>query len=311
MSEVTIGVDISKDHLDVYCLPDEQSKQFTNTAAGYRQLKSWLKGLPVARIIFEPTGSYHGAFELALSGSYPLSKVNPWQARRFAQAKGKRAKTDRIDARLLAQMGQDFQLEPDKPVDASLCHLKEIRVARQALVKEATQLENRLKTQRVNLVRKQTQQRLKLVRKQLEALNAETQKQIEQSPQRARAAKILHSIPGLGQVAVAALVIEMPELGQLSRKQAAALAGLPPMTRQSGRWRGAAFIQAGRKPVRDALYMPAVVASRYNPDLKAKYNQMRAAGKPPKIAIIALMRKLIELANALIKADRQWQPKTA
>jgi len=117
---------------------------------------------------------------------------------------------------------------------------------------------------------------------------------------------ILQSIPGIGAVGAATILIEMPEIGTLTRKQAASLTGVAPMTRQSGQWRGKAYIQGGRKSVRDALYMPALVAARFNPDLKAKYQAMIAAGKPAKIAITALMRKLIELANTLIKQDRKW-----
>lgn len=309
MSDITIGIDISKAHLDVWRLPERTMRQFPNSPAGFEQIKSWLCGEQVTRIVYEATGPYHGAFEQALTGKQPLVKVNPLQARRFAQAKGARAKTDQIDARLLAQMGQDFQLQPDLQKEESLYHLKELRAARQALVKEATRLTNRLKTQKLELVRQQTRQRLEQVKTHLKELGEDIQKRMNQDLKRARAAQILSSIPGLGEVAVAALLIEMPELGTLARKQVAALAGLAPMARQSGRWKGTAFIQGGRKPVRDALYMPALVASRHNPDLKAQYDKLCQAGKPPKLAVIAVMRKLVELANTLIKADRTWQEK--
>ena len=128
---------------------------------------------------------------------------------------------------------------------------------------------------------------------------------------RARAFDILCSIPGLGRVTAVAILVECPEIGTMSRKQIASLAGLAPMTRQSGQWRGKAFIQGGRKFLRDALYMPALVAARYNPDLRQKYQAMISDGKPAKVALTALMRKLIELANALVRQDREWTPKTA
>ena len=131
------------------------------------------------------------------------------------------------------------------------------------------------------------------------------------SPERVRALDILCSIPGLGQVTAIAILIECPEIGSMTRKQIASLAGLAPMTRQSGQWRGKAFIQGGRKFLRDALYMPALVAARYNPNMRQKYQAMTQAGKPAKVALTALMRKLIELANALIKQNRKWTPKIA
>ena len=132
-----------------------------------------------------------------------------------------------------------------------------------------------------------------------------------QCAKRARAFDILCSIPGLGRVTAIAILIECPEIGTMKRKQIASLAGLAPMTRQSGQWRGKAFIQGGRKFLRDALYMPALVAARYNPDLRQKYQTMIQAGKPAKVALTALMRKLIEMANALVRQDREWTPKAA
>lgn len=145
--------------------------------------------------------------------------------------------------------------------------------------------------------------------RQLKAIDAEIKDRL--SRDQARALDILTSIPGLGSVVAATILIECPEIGAMDRKQAASLAGLAPMTQQSGQWRGKAFIQGGRKFLRDALYMPALVAIRFNPNMKQKYQAMRNDGKPAKVAIAAIMRKLIELANTLIKQDRKWSPKPA
>ncbi len=311
MTQYSVGIDISKTHLDAHRLPDGVSMRFPNSNTGFGGLKSWLSTTATRRVIYEPTGPYHRAFEAALESCFPLVKVNPLQARRFAQACGTRAKTDAVDARLLAEMGVALALEPRVGGPENIRDLKELQVARQALIKDRTRLLNREKTLTLSLLKRQAKARLSQVSRQITKLDAEIAEKIGRNQQLARAHDILCSIPGLGQVSAAAVLIEMPELGAMTSKQTASLAGLAPMTRQSGQWRGKAFIQGGRKHLRNALYMPALVAARYNPDLKDKYNAMRAAGKPAKVALTALMRKLIELANTLIKADRKWVPKGA
>ena len=184
--------------------------------------------------------------------------------------------------------------------------LKELHGARASLVKEQTRILNRQKNQTLQLTRSQGKKQLDQVKKQIAELNEAIEVLLRADPRTSRNIDILKSIPGIGAVSAATVLIEMPEIGTLTRKEAASLTGVAPMTRQSGKWQGKSFIQGGRKTVRDALYMPALVAARRNPDLKAKYDQMVAAGKPPKIALTALMRKLIETGNALIKADRLW-----
>lgn len=304
----SIGIDISKDQLDAFRLGDGEHRSFRNNPAGFGQLRRWLDG-PLARVIYEATGAYHGAFERACSGHLPLVKVNPLQARRFAQARGSRAKTDRVDARMLAVMGDAFALQPDQPTDKKQHELKELQIERNALVKDRTRLLNRIKTQTLPLTKRQSKARIAQIERQLAAIDAEIKARLGE--QKARQLDILTSIPGIGPITAATMLIECPELGTLDRKQIASLAGLAPMTRQSGQWRGQAFIQGGRKFLRDALYMPALVASRFNPDMRAKYEAMRNAGKPAKVAITTIMRKLVELANALIKQDRKWTPKIA
>ncbi len=311
MTDDSIGVYISKDHLDVHRLSDGGAARFANSVSGFANLVKWLGTDLPARVVFEATGPYHGAFEKRFAGELPLCKVNPLQARRFAQSKGTRAKTDAVDARMLAAMGAAFALEPDAQVSQNQRDLKELQIARQALVKDKTRLMNRLKTQTLAFTRRQTTARLTQITRQIADLQAEMQTRLKACPDRARAHAILRSIPGIGAITAAAILIECPEVGTLTGKQIASLAGLAPMTRQSGRWRGAAFIQGGRQHLRRALYLPALVASRFNPDLQRKYQAMIAAGKPPKVALTALMRKLIELANALIHANRKWSPKVA
>ncbi len=306
MTDDSIGIDISKGHLDVHRLSDGQYAQFTNTGHGFTALHRWIGDTATARVVYEATGPYHGTFEQALRDHLPLVKVNPLQARRFAQASGTRAKTDAVDARMLARMGAAFKFEPDPHLPEDLPDLKELQIARTALIKDQTRLKNRFQTQTLAITRRHTKARLDQIARQLAQLDEEITSRLTASPKRQKAYAILQSIPGLGATTAATILIEMPEIGTLTNKAVACLAGLAPITRQSGKWKGQAFIQGGRKFLRDALYMPALVAARFNPDLTRKYQSMKAAGKPSKVALVTIMRKLIILANTLIKDDRKW-----
>jgi len=307
----SIGIDISKSKLDAHRLSDGAAASFPNTRSGFGALRRWIgKTVPLC-VVYEATGPYHAAFERALAGCLPLVKVNPLQARRFAQARGTRAKTDQVDAAMLAQMGRALELQPDVPLPEDQHELKELQVARTALVKDRTRILNRIKTQTLALTRRRSRAQLRQIERSLQEIEAEIKTRLRANDQRARAHDILCSIPGISEITAAAILIECPEIATLGRKQIASLAGLAPMTRQSGKWRGLAFIQGGRKFLRDALYMPALVAVRFNPDMQAKYTAMCGAGKPKKVALTAIMRKMLELANALIRDDRKWAPKNA
>lgn len=311
MNTNTIGVDISKDHLDAHRLATGDHALFDDTALGLKKFERWLGPEHPDLVVFEPTGPCHRDFEAAFRGRLPLVKVNPLQARRFAQAHGTRAKTDAVDARMLALMGRALDLVPDRPMDEIQIVLRDLRVARAGLVRDRTALMNRLAVARLPILRRLAKARLAQAERQIAALDAEIDTCLEACPQRRRAMQILTSIPGIGRVTARSILAECPEIGSLRHKQMAALAGLAPMTRQSGAWRGKARIQGGRRHLREALFMPALVAMKKNPDLSEKYTAMREAGKPHKVAITTLMRKLIQLANTLIKDDRIWQPKPA
>lgn len=307
MTNDTIGVDISKDHLDAHRRSDGASRRFTNDKNGHRAFLKWLDGEPGARIVYEPTGPYHRAFErrLAEAGA-ALVKVNPRQARRFAEATGKLAKTDRLDAAMLARMGALLELEARPSRSPVLNDLKDLHMAREALVKSRTAAKNRAKNLTLVILRRHNAEQLRQVERQMAAIEAEITARIKADPELARRFDILVSMPGVSTVTAFALIIDMPELGTLDNGQAASLAGLAPVARQSGNWTGRAYIRGGRANVRQALYMPALVAMRFNPDLKAKYDKLKAAGKASKVAITAIMRKLVVLANALIRDDRKW-----
>ena len=212
---------------------------------------------------------------------------------------------------MLALMGGAFKLEPDAPVTKLHQDLKDLRSFRLGLVKDRTRIVNRQRTQSLPIIRRQNKALLSQLTKKIAEIDEEISKLLNACEVNANSLKILRSIPGVGAVCAATILIEMPEIGRIARKQAASLAGLAPMTRESVVWKGKAFIQGGRKVVRNALYMPAIVAIRHNPDFKKKYQSMIKAGKPPKVAIIAVMRKLIELANVLIKENRNWVKKDA
>ncbi|MEN8260529.1 MAG: IS110 family transposase [Pseudomonadota bacterium] len=311
MTEVTIGIDISKDRLDVHSLPDGEAVWFGNDKAGLKELVRWL-GAGVHRIVFEPTGRYHLALERHLAeAGYPLVKVNPRQARRFGEALGTRAKTDRADAAMLARMGAALALEP-RPVRPQVLHdLDQLVMARRALVKDRTAAKNRAKGIELALLRRQNAARLRRIDADIHAIDAAIAELISTDEALAGQYAILLSIPGISTVTATALLAQMPELGTLDQRAAASLAGLAPVTRQSGRWRGRAFIQGGRATVREALYMPALVAARFNPDLKAVHDRLSDAGKPAKVIITAIMRKLIVLANALLRDQRKWTKSVA
>jgi transposase len=224
---------------------------------------------PVKRVVFEPTGPYHRAFELALgTAGVPFAKVNPRQARRFAEATGKLAKTDRLDAAMFARMGAVLELETRPARSEALVELKEPYIAREALVKDRTAAKNRQKHLTVSLFKRQSAQRLEQIERQIMTIETAILEIIEGDADLTHRFAILTSIPGVANITAFALLIEMPELGALEAGQAASLVGLAPIARQSGRWNGRAFIRGGRAGVRQALYMPALVATRFNPDLK-------------------------------------------
>jgi transposase len=275
-------------------------------------LLRWIGQTHVARVVFEATGPYHRDLEQRLDAAgSPIAKVNPRQARRFAEATGKLAKTDRVDALMLARFGA--LLEPTvRPVRSETQNqLAELVAARRGLMRDRTATLNRVQALTVDLLKRHARHRLRQIEAQISSLDAAIEAIVENDPVLSRRRNILLSIPGLGPVTAQALLADMPELGTMEEAQAASLAGLAPVTRQSGAWKGKSFIRGGRANLRQALYMPALVATRFNPDLKRFYDRLVAKGKHAKLAITAVMRKLLILANALLRDDRDWEPKAS
>lgn len=212
---------------------------------------------------------------------------------------------------MLARMGVMIAPEPRPLASPTLGDLKDLRLAHQALVKDRTAAKNRSKHLRVPLLKRQNETRLARIADDIKAIEGAMEALIKKDEALAERFAILLSIPGIAKLSAVAILIDMPELGAIEAKQAAALAGLAPITRQSGNWKGRARIRGGRANLRQALYMPALVATRFNEDLKAKYQELIKAGKPAKVAITAIMRKLLILANALLRDRRKWTPVTA
>ena len=303
----TIGIDISKDRLDAYRLSDGQRLQVMNDEPGRKALIGWIGKADPPLVVFEATGAYHRQLEARLGArSVPFAKVNPRQARRFAEATGRLAKTDRIDAAMLARMGAVLDLAGQAAPGKALLELRELAAARRALIKDRAAAKTRLGVAALPLVRRQLEARLRQIEAQLATIDTAMAERVAEDEEMARKRDILVSIPGIGETTALAMLVEMPELGTLGPKQAASLAGLAPISRQSGKWQGSERIRGGRAPLRHAIYMPALVAARFNPALKATYQRLRLAGKPAKLAITSLMRKLVVLADALIRDNRKW-----
>ncbi len=304
-----VGVDISKDTLDVAIHPEGKGFRIANTPQGHRALIKRLEGFEIARIVFEATGAYHRLLQKALvEAGLPWVKVNPRQARRFAQAAGKLAKTDRCDALMLARMGAALELEPNVPVSPTVETMKELVNARHALVKDRVAVLNRQAIAVSTLIKRQLAQRLRQIDSQIEAIDKRLKTLRKADADVSERFDILTSIPSFGEGTANVLMVETPELGRLDHQQAASLVGLAPIANDSGQSYGKRSIRGGRPRARQALYRAALSAIRFNPQLKTKYDALINAGKPAKVALVAVMRKLLILANALIRDNRKWAP---
>lgn len=306
---VYVGIDVCKERLDVYLHPAGQRLCVANDRAGLKRLKRALGGLDVALVVMEATAKYHRLAQRGLAqAGIAVAVVNPLRARLFAEATGALAKTDRVDARMLAIMGAalDPPVRPLAPVEMEA--LQELVRARSAATRDLTGLGNRRGAAQTPFLKAELRRQIGNFERSIKRLSAEIERRIAADPALARRRLILLSIPGVGPAVAAVLLADCAELGILSAKAAALLAGLAPIARDSGDATGQRHIKGGRMTLRNALYMASLSAARANPSLKAFYQNLRAKGKKPKVALTAVMRKLIILANILIKEDRLWQP---
>lgn len=301
---VYVGIDVCKDHLDVYLHPLAQRGRVTNDRDGIRHLRRRLAGHDVALIVMEATGKYHRLAHRSLSQSgLAVAVVNPLRSRLFAEANGTLAKTDRVDAKMLAILGQALGPQARPPAPEAIEVLQELVHACNAATAERTALANRLAASQAAFLRKELRGRLKSLEGHIERLETEIAARIAADPALARRYEILLSIPGVGPGVAANL---LAELGSLNRHAIASLAGVAPFADDSGDAVGQRHIMGGRASPRRALYWAALSASRHNPDLRAFYKRLRDSGKKPKLALTAVMRKLVILANTLLKENRLW-----
>jgi transposase len=310
-TQVYAGIDVSKASLELHVLAAEGaglSRCFANTGDGIRALAACLGSGP-CRVAFEPTGRLHLALWRALDAAgHETVVLNPLRARRFAEMLGQWAKSDAIDARVLARAAAQLDAAPASPPPESRLRIKELHGVRGGFIRTLRAAKNQRHAATDRLARRLLGEQIGLIEAQIAEIEAELARLIAADPVLARRRDILASIPGFGAVSVTALIAELPELGKASDKQIAALLGVAPMNRDSGRWRGQRRIKGGRARLRSTLHMAALAASRYNPPLKAFRDRLAAIGKPAKVTLTAVLRKLIILANALVRDDRLWTP---
>ena len=308
MDRIIVGIDVSKDRLDVAVRPSGEAFAVSRDAAGVEQLVARLRKLSPHLVALEATGGFETVVAAALGAAgLPVVVVNPEQVRAFAKALGQRAKTDPIDAGVIAHFAEATNLEP-RPLPDEQTRLLADLVARRrqivAMIGAERQREQRVTAPRP---RKSIARLIKALEKELASLDADLDDAMKGSPAWRAKEELLTSVPGVGPVITRTLVAELPELGQLGHKQITALVGLAPFTRQSGKWRGKSFIGGGRTAVRAAIFMGAMVAKKHNPVLKAFFDRLVAAGKPKLVALIAVARKLLIILNAIVRDNRPWQ----
>ncbi|MEA2873164.1 MAG: transposase [Hyphomicrobiales bacterium] len=308
MDMITVGIDVSKDRLDVAVRPSGEVFVIARNAAGLDQLIVRLRELGPQIVALEATGGYETIATAALaSAGLPVVVVNPAQVRAFAKALGQRAETDPIDAAVIAHFAEATKPEVRRLPDKATQMLADL-IARRRQIVEMIVAERQRETRMTQRHLKASMARLiKILEKELSSLDGDIDDAVRGSPAWREKEDLLASVPGVGPVIARTLIAELPELGQLTRRQIAALAGLAPFTRQSGLWRGKSFIGGGRTAVRTALFMGAFVAMRFNPVLKAFFDRLIAAGKPKMVALIAVARKLLTILNAMVRDNRQWQ----
>lgn len=302
-----VGIDVSKDRLDVHLFPLGDTFAVPRDGEGIERLAERLAGTGCRAIAVEATGGFEKVVVAGLAGrGLPVVVVNPAQVRSYAKALGRHAKTDPIDAEVIARFLEAVRPEIRPLPDAETEQLALLVARRRQIVSMIGAERHRRKRAAGRLV-KSIDRLIKALEKELNTVDDDIDTAVRRSEVWRETEDLLKSVPGVGDVTARTLLAELPELGTIGSKQIAALAGLAPWTRQSGQWRGRSFIGGGRTSVRCVLYMAATVAARHNPVLKAFYQKLRSAGKPAKLALIATARKLLIILNAIVRDRKPWQ----
>lgn len=303
---VNVGIDVSKDKLDVKVLPSGEFHLISNDKKGVKKLVKRLTGISPELIVIEPTGGYEQlAYQGLSQAGLKVTLVNPKRVRAFATAINQLAKTDKIDAEVLAKFAELIK-PPVRPVPEKAVTVLQAKMRRRTdLVNIKTSESNRLSVS-ADEVKEEITEHIKFLDNSIKRIEKEVYKALKALPELWEKVQLLEEVPGVGKILAMTLILELPELGRLSNKEIAALAGLAPVTRESGKFKGKKSIYGGRKELRTALYMPIVSALTYNPAIKAFYQRLIGKGKLVKVAITACMRKLLVILNAIMKKGTKW-----
>ncbi len=305
--ETYLGIDVSKDRLDVAVIPSRETWQCPNDEDGIGKLITRFKKLSPALIVLEPTGGLEAPVAAALSAEgMPVAIVNARQIRDYARAMGKLAKTDDLDALVMAEFAAAVKPQARQLRDEESEEIKAAVSRRRQLLEMLTAEKNRLGIARKNL-KPDILAHIEWLKKEIADMDRDLRQRIEGSPIRRVKDDLLQSIPGVGRVLSATLLAELPELGKLNRRQIAALVGVAPFNRDSGMFKGKRSVWGGRAPIRAVLYMATLVSTRHNPVIRSFYQRLLERGKAKKVALVACMRKLLTIMNAILKNRRAWQ----
>lgn len=309
MDAIFVGIDVSKDRLDVHVRPSREAFAVTRDGKGLEELIDRLRALEPQLIAIEATGGFETIAAAAIAGAaLPLAIVNPAQVRHFAQAVGKRAKTDPLDAEVIAHFAEAVK-PPVRPVpDEQARLLAELVARRRQIIEMIVAERQREKRAAIVRVRKGILRHVRMLEKELFDVDKDIGALVRGSPAWREKEELMITVPGVGNTLARTFLAELPELGRLDRREIASLAGLAPFTRQSGRWKGKSMIGGGRAPLRAALYMAALSAIRCNRSMKVFYQRLLSAGKPKMVGLIAVARKILIILNAMLRDKTQWQP---
>lgn len=302
-----IGIDVAKQYFDLHCLKTGQDQRMENSTDGIRQCIALCSKIHPELIVMEATGGYELTLASTLqSEGFAVAVVNPRRIRDFARAAGQIAKTDTLDARIIARFAAMLQPMPTEQINENTQKLKAMVARRNQLVGLHTAESNRLEHANTKDIQRSIAAVLKVIQAQLENIDRQIEEHIRNTPQLQQRAETIDSVPGIGPTTAHMLVTELPELGRLNRRQIAALVGIAPIARDSGTFRGKRMTGGGRKNIRSRLFMPTLVAVRHNPVLKAYYIRLVSQGKCKMVALVAAMRKLICILNAMLKNNQKW-----
>jgi transposase len=311
-NQISIGIDVAKATLDFHVIPGGQSRTLPNGQAGFEELTKLLPDPATCLIVLEATGGYEREMVANLTDAgYRVAVINPKRARDFAKALGLLAKTDRIDARVLALYAEKVQPAPIEKTPQKQAEIQQLVARRRQLIDLRTQESNRWDTTQAKAARKSIQAVINTLQAEIRGIDKLIEALLESDDDWQNKIHLIQSVPGLGSVTAATVVADVPEIGKLNRQQISALIGLAPFNRDSGAMKGKRAIGGGRKSVRCVLYMAAMAARRYNPVIKAFAARLAQHGKPFKVIITACMRKLLVILNSIVKSGRPWTTQLA